>query len=243
MSNTKNDELQQSKDRSLFDKNPYHGGDKSGFFLTSRRVSWLFSAVILFSFFVFITGYFLGKHHAVEKFYHKIEQDSFADHIYYSMCSLYDKGGIENNNGGGTEAVATDSDGEDQEKGSGLELSMQGALTLVPASAIGKKVDSGDCTTITDKEGQKTEEKEQAQYYAELVGFGTETAAEKFADELKKKNITVLVKRRHSKTARGRVTTWYQVISETFSNKGDLMAFVDDVSTRERLKDVRIVSC
>ncbi len=246
MNNSKNNDVQHNNDQQLSGQNSCQCSDKSGVFLTSRRVSWLVSLIVLFCFFIFIAGYFFGKKNAVEKFYHKIEQDSFADHIYYSMCSMYDKGSTENNNGGGTEAPILDTEGEDAGKSPALAsvpvTQVQGAQPQAPASNTKKIIAAENQTASADKK-IKREEKEQAQYYAELVGFGTKIAAQKFADQLRKKKITVLVKNRHSKTARGRVTTWYQVVSETFSDKNDLMAFVDDVSARKRLKDVRIVSC
>lgn len=250
MNNSKNDDAQYNNNQQLGGQTPCQCSDKSGVFLTSRRVSWLVSLIVLFCFFIFIAGYFFGKKNAVEKFYHKIEQDSFADHIYYSMCSMYDKGSAENNNGGGTETLAADAEGEDvgKEPVSGVAPASQaqGAqpkVATMPESLNTKKIIATENQTAGADKKVKTEEKEQAQYYAELVGFGTKIAAQKFADQLRKKSITVLVKSRQSKTAHGRITTWYQVVSETFSDKNDLMAFVDDVSARKRLKDVRIVSC
>lgn len=245
MNNSNNDEVQNNNDQQLGGQKQCQCQDKHGVFLTSRRVGWLVSSLVVFCFFIFIAGYFFGKKNAVEKFYDKIEQDSFADHIYYSMCSMYDKGSAENNNGGGTEA-ATEGEGEDTEKAvtpvkAGEKPQVKAVAPVSQGASAVKKEDG--TTAIADKHGQKTEEKEQTQYYAELVGFGTKVAAQKCAEQLKKKNITVLVKPRHSKTSRGHVTTWYQVVTEMFSDKKDLMAFVDDVSARKRLKDVRIVSC
>lgn len=230
MNSLKNDEVRHNNDGQLDGQKTCQCQDKHGVFLTSRRFGWLISAVLLFCLFTFIAGYFFGKKNAVEKFYDKIEQDSFADHIYYSMCSMYDKGALEQNNGGGTEGDET------------TEASQPAAASTVkPADAVAQQPVVAQSTVGAEKE--KVEEKEAPQYYAELVGFGTQAAAEKCAAQLKKKNITVLVKRRHSKTARGRVTTWYQVVSEMFSDKNDLLAFVDDVSARKGLKNVRIVSC
>ena len=96
--------------------------EKKGIFLTHRHVSWLLSLFIMSSFLVFVTGYFLGKKKAVEKFYNKVDQDSLADHIYYSVCSIYenDASDTEQNStedvADGGVIVATQQIGEKNEK-------------------------------------------------------------------------------------------------------------------------------
>jgi hypothetical protein len=71
------------------------------FKLTMRQLSLAVAALLAFSFFIFIAGYFLGQKRAVEEFSHKLDQDSLADQIYSSMCVLYDvkdenEDGVEN---------------------------------------------------------------------------------------------------------------------------------------------------
>ncbi len=80
-------------------------------------------------------------------------------------------------------------------------------------------------------------------YKAQLIGFGTSRAAHSFADKLQNKNMPVRVDERHSKTAQGKEIIWYQVTTEPFSDKQELLAFVEKVKKAERLKDIRIVSC
>jgi hypothetical protein len=41
----------------------------------------------------FVVGYYWGKKEAVEQFTNQFTQDSFADRIYASLCSLYDPSG------------------------------------------------------------------------------------------------------------------------------------------------------
>lgn len=227
MNNSKHDNSQGSEQQH---------SDRHGLFLSSRRVAWLVSANILVCCFIFIAGYFLGKKNAAEKFYDKIEQDSFADHIYYSMCSMYDNGTVEKNNGGGTEAAEEKTASETTDKESSLDKQAVVCQREQHGARVAPEHSAEEKTVVS-------EEKDGAQYYAELAGFGTEAAAKKCADQLKQKNITVLLKKRHSKTARGRVATWYQLVSETFSNKNDLRALVDDISALKGLKNVRIVTC
>jgi len=219
------------KNKTVSRRQPCRCGDKTGIFLTVRQTSWLVSSFIMICFFVFISGYFLGKKKAVEKFYHKIKQDSFADHIYYSMCSMYDKQDEQLSGDGGVEIQATDVELADAD-------AKEQKVTTDPQDFEVAAIDAVDASVRSELEVE-----ERCQYYAELIGFGTERAARRFADKLLKNNVTVSVKRRRSKTARGRVITWYQVITGTFDDKDDLIALVDDISARERLKDVRIVSC
>jgi hypothetical protein len=80
-------------------------------------------------------------------------------------------------------------------------------------------------------------------YKAQLIGFGTMRAAHQFADRLQQKNLPVRVQERHSKTAQGKEVIWYQVTTELFNDKKELMAFVEKIKKEERLKDIRIVTC
>jgi hypothetical protein len=58
--------------------------------VTMRMLSLAVAGFIVFSFFIFIGGYFLGKQSAAQEFAYKADQDSLADQIYSSMCVLYD---------------------------------------------------------------------------------------------------------------------------------------------------------
>lgn len=81
------------------------------------------------------------------------------------------------------------------------------------------------------------------QYYAQLIGFGTLRAAERFVDRLQQKNMPVKVVERHNKTAQEKEIIWYQVVTEHFDNKDDLIACVQKIKVEEKLNDIKIVSC
>src|SRR4030095_5832124 len=68
-------------------------------------------------------------------------------------------------------------------------------------------------------------DKKEQKYYAQLIGFVTE------------------IKKRVSKTVKGRVSYWYQVVTAPYSNKNDLLCVVDTLVKKERLKDVCIQMC
>jgi len=189
--------------------------DKRGIFLTSRHVSWMLSFFIISSFFVFIAGYFFGKKRTVEKFYNKIDQDSLADHIYYSVCSIYD-----NNE----EAVKQES-------------------TEESSSVVAKVAVASNLQQPQNEQVLAKSKVSQEHFYAELIGFGTARAAQRFVAKLKQQGFSVVLRRRKSRSSKGKTIVWYQVITEKFDNKSDLIAFVDIIKDKERLKGVRIVQC
>jgi len=228
--------------------------EKRGIFLTNRHVSWVLSFFIITSFFIFIAGYFLGKKKAVEKFYNKIDQDSLADHIYYSVCSIYD-----NNNEEAMRQESTEESSEAlNEKGSKeADVSLvknnkvsNNKLSDTQVSQNSEKADKttklADMSKAQKGNPEKTIEKitvHQENFYAELIGFGTAKAANRFVDKLKKQGFSVVLRRRRSKSSKGKTIIWYQVITEKFDNKSDLIAFVDIIKDKERLKGVRIIQC
>ena len=59
-----------------------------GLFIPNRQVSMLIAALMMVLFITFLGGYFFGKKYMVEQFVAKVEQDSFADQIYSSLCAL-----------------------------------------------------------------------------------------------------------------------------------------------------------
>jgi SPOR domain len=95
-------------------------------------------------------------------------------------------------------------------------------------------------------ESPVTEEQDQQMcaertYYAQLAGFGNKQSAYRFAQKLIKKKIPVIVNPIHSRTMRGKSITWYQVVTESYSTKEELVALVEQLKETERLKDPQIV--
>ncbi len=203
---------------------------KSGIFFNDKYISFLTSGLVGLCFFIFITGFFLGKKKAVEKFCKKIEQEALSDTIYSSMCSLYTDKNVEKDlkqeNSFIQEAVTAFNEKE-------KDKVVKDSTVLV--SSLEAKEQAGN--------NQVNEVQDETHYYAELIGFGTKRAANKFAQKLQKKHIEVIVKNRNSKSSAGKSIKWYQVITKNFNDKNDLCTLVDTISTEERLKGVRIVQC
>lgn len=80
-------------------------------------------------------------------------------------------------------------------------------------------------------------------YYGQLIGFGTEKAAHIFVNKLALKGIDTEIKKRVSKTVKGRTSYWYQVVTPAYSNKNDLIALVDRIAKEENIKDASIRTC
>jgi len=214
-----------------------------GIFFSNRQISWMLSSFVLFSFFIFIAGYFLGKKKATQKFYQKVNQESFADRIYYSVCSMNEQ------DDSSARQESTEEDTVDVAKGK--IVTGQGD---VAANQEKNKPRVEESASVTQSAAQAQVQqaktvavaisvKDRKKYYAELIGFGTLGAARRFSNRMNKQDLSVTVKRRKSKTSKGKTITWYQVITEKFDNKNDLIAFVDIIKDKERLKGIRIVQC
>lgn len=200
-----------------------------GLFIPSRQVSMLMAGLLMMFFVTFLSGYFFGKKYMVEQFIAKVEQDSFADQIYSSLCALGDYDPEE------LRAIAI----QDQEQ---VEQNVYDLPTqeLVQADAEEESIgvsDSNECAPVV-----VLPENSQA-HYAQLIGYGTEVAAKKFAHRLLQKDIPVQVKKRISKTPKGKQRTWFQVVTQDYSDRNELDKLVDRITKEEKLKGVCIVTC
>ncbi len=217
-----------------------------GLFLPVRQVSWVVASIILVNFCLFIGGYFWGQKSAITTFSNKLEQESFGDQIYSSMCGLCDsQGEIE-------EVAEPEEDGQTERSHIAQDqkptlTSDQSTLaqTIEPSKADACIIE-GTQTPESDRlcNGEANQDEEQnAQYFAQLVGFGTARAAQQFAHRLSLKEIPVIVRKRQSRTARGRFISWYQVVTEKFDNRNELEAIIEKIKGEEKLNDVNIVTC
>jgi len=172
---------------------------KNGLVIPVRQLSSLTALAISGIGVIFMGGYFLGKQHAAFEYVARIEQDSLADHMSASLCSLYDP-----------------------------EL-------LTPHVAIH---DAGNASAQ-----MLQPEHDASQYYAQLIGYGTQKAADAFAEKLVENNIPVSVKTRKSRTASGKERVWYQVVTDPFSDKQALEALTKRIAQAEKIDGIQIVSC
>lgn len=203
---------------------------KKGVFLNNRHMSWALSIILLLTFFVFMAGYFFGKKKVIDQLNHKIDQESLTDHVYSSMYKLYDnkvKPESSDNVEPGDEVIETELANDDQ--------------------VLEQAVDVADHVKVIDQTSKSVPEiisvqNDGREYYAQLVGFSSERTAQQFVQKLAHRDITAHIKQRSSKTAKGRTVYWYQVITESFTNKTDLFTLVENIKRREKLHDVRIIT-
>lgn len=190
-----------------------------GLFLPNRQLSGVIAALLFLFFALFMTGYFVGKRYAAEQFMHIANQEACAD-AQYNGTIMEENSQRDSNN-----AMADFSD-----EGQGIVSAVVGE-DIKPANMLAE----GNDAAIEWASGQAA-----PRYYAQLIGFGTEKAAERFVQKLALKNIETNIKKHTSKTAKGRIACWYQVVTAPYYNKDDLSRLVDQISKEERLKDVII---
>src|SRR3989304_5973696 len=193
-----------------------------GLFIPNRQLSTLVAFFLMILLVSFLSGYFFGKKHMVEQFVAKVEQDSFADQIYSSLCALGDYD-VESIRSLGSVELSKDSDSPVEETPS-LEVEEQIAM----ASELPNEIVSTIPAT---------------QYFAQLIGFGSQGAARKFYQKMKAKNISVLLKERVSVSAKGKKRKWYQVVTETYQDRNALEELVDRITKEEKLMGVKIATC
>jgi hypothetical protein len=168
--------------------------------ISARQASFLSAGLIILLSIFFIIGYIIGQRRALNEFYDRLQDESFADRVRYSLYSTY----------GSSPVVESESDSSE------LELDLQDNRQEEPI-APGKV------------------------YHAQLFGCGNLKTAQAFVERAKKLNIDTLVKERKSKTSKGKVIRWYQLITKDYDNREDLQKDVEKIQISEKLKQVKIV--
>lgn len=203
------------KDKKNEDKNSSEKTSGEGLFLSNRQLSFVAAGNIMLLFTAFILGYFWGQKYAVEHFVDKMHYGSFGDQIYSSLFSL-------------------------QEGSPVPENSVQSSIMANPEQSICKKESDQQDAMIAQLDNKPIVS---TNYYAQLIGFGTLKAANRFVNRLQKKGILVEVKKRISKTVRGKIIAWYQVVTKEYADKSVLEKLVATLKKNEKLKDPSIVIC
>ncbi len=189
--------------------------------LSMRQLSFVVAGNIILLFTAFILGYFWGQRYAVEQFVDKIDNDSFADQISSSLFSLQKNSAIPE------------------------DIMQSVDTTTSEQSCFSKELDKPDTMThvVHNVTANTSTVSLTSYYYAQLIGFGTLKAANRFVNRLQQKNIPVEVKKRISRTARGKKITWYQVVTKKYNDKSVLEKLVAILKKDEKLKDPCIIVC
>lgn len=210
------------------------------FVFDSKQTAWIFSAFLLVLFFVFMVGYFLGRHQAVEQFSHALDQESISDKIYSSLYASYEgKTGIEI---------------PDAEKIENDKIEANHLDEVAPdEKPIASKIEPADeplpnnvnvenkptPAAVRDEISKKTPQP--STYYAPLIGFGSQKSALTYVNRLMENGFPVELKLRSSKTAKGRVIRWYQIVTKPFASRNELEKIIATLEKKEHLTNVKIV--
>lgn len=186
--------------------------------LTMRQISLAVAGLLALSFFIFISGYFLGKKKAIQEFSYHVDQESLADQIYSSMCVLYD---------------AKDDNEEDedaQEENEVAEVS----------KGSDQKEELVSVTSAKVVDNQKN-------YKFTLAGFSSaqHDEATKMVARLTKKGFSAQVNEIPSKTSKGKIITWYQVVANVMSGQEEFDMTLQDIAKVAHVnkKSIRIDEC
>ncbi len=225
---------------------PNHDHEKvSGVFFGARTISWITAIACVFLFFSFFTGYFLGQKRAIARFTHKLDQDSFADQIYAALCSMDESQELTQTDDATTtddDALQVSTSSEEQKPAESSTRIASDQIELDEASAYASTPEQANNQVETTALENNTQEIS-TQYYAQLAGFGTAKAAQRWAHHLQKNGTPVFVKKRSSRSARGSLISWYQVVTERFQDKAKLEELVATIKREEKISDVHLVSC
>ena len=189
-----------------------HDKENGGFVIRQRETSWFISLGLLVVIVSFLGGYFWGQKRAISRFLNKVEEESFADRITYSLYTLTGKSIEEDQNNDAS---------EDQEEEAAAE--------------------SDEKNSETPSESSIEADTPEVIYFANIVGFGTLHAANNFVHKVNKMGIPVMVKERSSQTQRGKKIVWYQVVTQDYSDKSELQKALADLQQKEHIKDIKIV--
>ncbi|CAN5182729.1 hypothetical protein BH09DEP1_BH09DEP1_4470 [soil metagenome] len=198
----------------MIGKDPMHNELK--FSLNQRQLSLLLAGLLALSFFIFISGYFLGKKRAAEEFSYKADQESLADQIYSSMCVLYDA------KDESEDAEENDQENENLENSEVSEKKEE--ITSEPQNSINDSV-------VAQSNAKK--------YFAPIAGFSSATLADgkKMLNRLNARGFDVQMVERTSKTSKGQSNVWHQIITAPTANKEELQKKLNQIAKLEHIKE------
>ena len=197
-----------------------------GLFVPNRQLSLIVASILFLTFSIFVTGYFLGKKNAVEQFSEKMHKDAFADQVYATVLANTQN----NEQSHPNRLLVTDAQAFEMQK-----QPIDQDVSFEKSEAV---VNLAGSENNTDPQGSSS-----LLYYAQLIGFGTERAAQAFVSKLASKGIETEIKKRVSKSVKGRTSYWYQVVTSAYSNKNELIELVNKITKEENIKDANIRVC
>lgn len=201
-----------------------------GLCIPQRELSYCVAGILLAFFFVFMAGFFWGKQCVTKDFLHKLNQDVFTDQVAASLYLLADSAN--------QHVLARVEDGVEQQM---EEFKRDHRVSESLSDLMSDEVLGESAEEVVNSSSESSEP--DRFYYAQLIGFGTPTAADHFVKRIARRGFAVKVEKRYSKTTRGKTLAWYQVVTDMYTDKAYLEEVVAVLMKQEKLKDVRIVDC
>ena len=183
---------------------------KDSLVISQKELYYGLAALFCAAIFIFVSGYFLGKKRVLEDLAAQYDDECFADKVYQSFAAL-------------TDSSAESSNGESTGSEQAEQSDEEGAEQAADAPAMGPAQEVSGATA-----------------YAQLCGFGTKQAAELYVDRLKRRAIPATIVDRKSRSKRGRMVTWYQVVTQTM-NRQELEELLQKIKKDDKLTSIQIV--
>ena len=188
-----------------------------GIFLTKRQLSALIAASFFLVILSFVIGYFWGQHYIIESVSARIEHDSFNDRLSSSMLNFYENSEADQNTLRESESPSNETERDLEQGEMKIQENVAGAIVEQPEPQIINK------------------------QYCALLSGGSERAMNQLRQRLQKQGISIEVKKRTSKTPKGKVKIWHQAVTKPFNDRDSLKNLVDSLKKREHLGEVKIV--
>ncbi len=189
-----------------------------------NQLSRITALFLLGAFFIFLSGYFLGKRKAVESLCEQREQEAFADHLHHAVSILYPPQQL---------TIETYEAPDDRNT-----VPYRGKDSL--------KTTDEHQNMVQDQKTDKQIDEPIHWYKALLTGFGSRTAAQSYVNKLKKYGINTNIIKHASTIAASnlknrRVINWYQVATDDFESKDRLGEHIKRIKRIAPIHDAQIV--
>ena len=79
------------------------------------------------------------------------------------------------------------------------------------------------------------------QYYGTLLSFNNLKSAQKYLNKLQNSGYNLKIKTRHSRNSKNKKYTWYQIITENFTDKTKLAQLIQAIKQQENLPNTKII--
>ena len=171
--------------------------------ISQQQISTVAALFLIFAFFIFLAGVFWGKKTVLEVTQEQLTSDSFADTIYNAFyVTSYEK----------KHRAYT----LDEQRTMQIETNEHLRQSESVPQDSQNESDNG-----TDADGVKD-----ICYYAPLGSFNTLVEAQRSAQKLNAEKVLVRILERMSKTSSGTTRVWYQLVTEPYADRDELLAML-----------------